>query len=373
MAQEPSGIVVEAEGNLAISNGRKFQKLNDPYMLPTDSDEHSRLDLQHEIVRLMLGGELYQTPELVKSTLSPQENTMRRILDVGAGSGKWYNEFARFRIVSYLYFIRAIEMARKFPHADVLGINLVEPNILSDPTRPVPSNCSFQIADANKDMGKISSGYDLVHVRFIEAGIDDSDLFFYDAARILRPGGLLLLVGGDVQLVDEHGKYVPLQKPGTVRYSHLQHLVCCLKEAHLKFGPPRLRYHFWRSMLESNPNYSNVQIKELLVPTGPRSNNLNETERKLAESMQTNLLRVLPVFKAGILHDKSLPEEFVNNLAEGAMKEVREMSTVIHRYLKFVFAAAVQNDILWAARKKPWQEPPGYDLYDYFVRPLHKE
>ncbi|KAG8914673.1 hypothetical protein FRC00_011594 [Tulasnella sp. 408] len=201
MTQEPDSTVVEAEQNLAISNGRRFQMMNNAYMLPTDSSEHARLDLQHEIVRLMLGGELYQTPELVKVTLAPQENTRRRVLDVGAGSGKW-----------------AIEMAKEFPHADVLGIDLVQPDILSDPTRRVPSNCSFQITDANKDMGAIGSGYDLVHLRCVEAGIDDSDLFFYDAARALRPGGLLLLVGADVQLVDETGKYVPLEKPGSVGY-----------------------------------------------------------------------------------------------------------------------------------------------------------
>ncbi|KAG8928129.1 hypothetical protein FRC00_001855 [Tulasnella sp. 408] len=199
MAQEPGSTVVEDGGNVAILNGRKFQMITDAYMLPTDSGEHLRLDLQHEVVRLMLGGELYQTPELVKARLSPQENAKRRVLDVGTGSGKW-----------------AIEMAEEFPHADILGIDLVEPDILSDSTGRVPPNCSFQIADANKDMGTINSGYDLVHVRCVGPGVGDSDLFFYDAARILRPGGLLLLVAADVQLFDEKGKYVPLQEPGTV-------------------------------------------------------------------------------------------------------------------------------------------------------------
>ncbi|KAG8914412.1 hypothetical protein FRC00_013867 [Tulasnella sp. 408] len=355
MTQEPDSTVVEAEQNLAISNGRRFQMMNNAYMLPTDSSEHARLDLQHEIVKLMLGGELYQTPELVKVTLAPRENTKRRVLDVGAGSGKW-----------------AIEMAKEFPHADVSGIDLVQPDILSDPTRRVPPNCSFQIADANKDMGKIGSGYDLVHLRCVEAGIDDSDLFFYDAARALRPGGLLLLVGADV-LVDETGKYVPLQKPGSVGYSHIQHLVSCLKEAHLKYGPLRLRYPFWRSMLGSNPNYSNVQIKELLVPSGPWSNDLNDTERNLAEAMQANLLRLLPAFKAGLLHDKSIPEELANKLAEGAMREVQELPEAAQKYSKWVFATAVRNDLPWTSRTTPWQEPQGYDIYDYVVRPLPQE
>ncbi|KAG9047670.1 hypothetical protein FS837_001746 [Tulasnella sp. UAMH 9824] len=326
MARAPGATVVEAERNLAISNGRKFQMITNAYMLPTDSGEHSRLDLQHEAVRLMLGGELYQTPELVKASLSPQENAKRRILDVGTGSGKW-----------------AIKMAEEFPHADILGIDLAEPDILSDSTRRVPPNCSFKVVDANKDMGEIDSGYDLVHVRCVEPGIDDSDLFFYDVARVLRPGGLLLLVAGDAQLFDENGKYVPLQEPSTV------------------------------GMLESNPNYSNVQMQELLVPSGPWSNDLKETEQKLADTMQANLLRLVPAFKASLLRDKSLQEEFVNNLAEGAMKEVQELPSVIHRYSKWVFATAIRNTVPWATREMPWQEPPGYDLYDYVVRPLPKK
>ncbi|KAG8914671.1 hypothetical protein FRC00_011592, partial [Tulasnella sp. 408] len=228
MDQEPGSIVAAAEQYLTISDGRGFQKTNEAYILPTDSGEHSRLDLQHELVRLMVGGELYQTPELVRETLSPQENTKRRILDVGSGSGKWYSclSVSNHKPDSHKsdsHFTRAIDIAQEFPHADVLGIDLVQPNVLSDPTRRVPPNCSFQIADANQDMEKIDSTYDLVHLRLVEAGIDDSDLFFYDAARVLRPGGLLLLVGADPlttavlqKLVDEKGKYIPLQEPGHV-------------------------------------------------------------------------------------------------------------------------------------------------------------
>ncbi|KAG8914675.1 hypothetical protein FRC00_011596 [Tulasnella sp. 408] len=180
MAQESGRILTEAEQNLAISDGREFQKTNDAYKLPTDRNERSRLDLQHEAIKVMLGGELYQAPELVKAALSPEPNTKRRILDVGTGSGRW-----------------AIEMAEEFPHADILGTDLVEPNILRDPTCRVPPNCSFQIADANKDMENIDSVYDVAHLRFVELGIHDSDLLFYDVARVLRPGGLLLLVGAD--------------------------------------------------------------------------------------------------------------------------------------------------------------------------------
>lgn len=102
--------------------------------------------------------------------------------------------------VSHIFsnLIRAIGMAEEFPHADVLGIDLVLPNIIADSSRHVPPNCSFRIADANKDMENIDFTYDLIHLRCVEAGILDSDLFFFEAARVLRPGGVLLLVGSNV-------------------------------------------------------------------------------------------------------------------------------------------------------------------------------
>lgn len=191
-----------ADGRSApnVSNGRGFQELNDAYKLPTDSDEHSRLDLQHGVVSLMLGGSIYQQPDLVRAALSPTETHKRRILDVGAGSGKWYDnsmydDYEECSSTAIIF--RAIEMAKEFCDAEVLGIDLRLPSVLADPSQRLPSNCSFQIADANYDMDKFDPVFDVVHQRCVEAGINDADLFFYEAARILRPDGVLLLVGAN--------------------------------------------------------------------------------------------------------------------------------------------------------------------------------
>jgi SAM-dependent methyltransferase len=60
--------------------------------------EQDRMDLHHEILLLLLEGDLHKAPIVS----NPQ-----KILDVGCGTGIW-----------------AIDMADKYPSADVLGIDL---------------------------------------------------------------------------------------------------------------------------------------------------------------------------------------------------------------------------------------------------------
>ncbi|KAG8958401.1 hypothetical protein FRC00_002783 [Tulasnella sp. 408] len=125
-------------------------------------------------------------------------------------------------------------------------------------------------------------------------------------------------------------------------------------------------------MLESNPNYSHVQIEEVLVPLGPWSG-MDETERKLAEAMQQNMLRIWSAFTAILQRDGGFSEELVRNLSEGGLKEIQELPPPARRYWKWVLATAVRNEEPWAVRKEPWQEPPGFDIHDFVVRPLPKE
>ncbi|KAG8958400.1 hypothetical protein FRC00_002782 [Tulasnella sp. 408] len=316
---------VGSQSNLNIATAESIPKPDDAYVLPTDGAEHLRLDLQHEAVKLMLGGNLYQQPTLIQAALAPTESHKRHVLDVGTGSGRW-----------------AVDMAGAFPNAEVFGIDLHLPSVLEDPSRPVPSNCSFKIADANCDMGNLGSVFDLIHQRCVEPGINDADLFFYDAARILRPNGVLLAVGANPQLVDAKGRILPIQRPGDV------------------------------GMLENNPNYIDVKIEEVLVPLGPWPG-MGEPERKLAETMQKNQLRLWSAFTAILQRDGGFSEEFVRNLSEGGLKEIQELPPPARGYTKWLFVTAVRNDKSWTARKDPWQEPPGFDIYDYIVRALPKE
>ncbi|THH02955.1 hypothetical protein EW145_g6660 [Phellinidium pouzarii] len=81
------------------------------YKLPADKQEMDRLSLQHRIWKLMADG-LYpkEAEETVQKALRGNDGVRQpMILDIGSGSGSW-----------------AVEMALKFPHAKVIGMDLIQ-------------------------------------------------------------------------------------------------------------------------------------------------------------------------------------------------------------------------------------------------------
>lgn len=80
-----SAVAVHAEesGGLRTSDGRLFNSSHPEYILPADEEEHSRLDRQHEMLKLHIGGALYTEPELIKRVLAPDQGLRPKVLDVG--------------------------------------------------------------------------------------------------------------------------------------------------------------------------------------------------------------------------------------------------------------------------------------------------
>ncbi|KAG8971716.1 hypothetical protein FRB90_010422, partial [Tulasnella sp. 427] len=166
---EPSVVSFRSEDERNLYKdfyGRTFSD-HDRYFLPADGDEHSRLDRQHLLHLMYLDG-LYPEKALVENALRPQD-LPPGILDVGTGSGRW-----------------ALDMAKKFPHAEVVGLDLVPPVLVSEDE--IPINCRFEVDDANFGLDQFENCFDLVHMRSADSGLKDLNGWFYDIARTMRPG-----------------------------------------------------------------------------------------------------------------------------------------------------------------------------------------
>ncbi|KAF5548823.1 hypothetical protein FMEXI_4493, partial [Fusarium mexicanum] len=72
--------------NYKYENGRRYHAFREgAYLVPNDDEEQDRMDLGHHIYRLVLGGDLF---------LAPIGDKVKRILDLGTGTGIWAMDFA---------------------------------------------------------------------------------------------------------------------------------------------------------------------------------------------------------------------------------------------------------------------------------------
>ncbi|KAG8824658.1 hypothetical protein FRC17_009060, partial [Serendipita sp. 399] len=164
----------DASSFVRNANGRQYNSSNTLYLLPSDQSEFARHDKQHRLLELALGG-LYPVPAVVESILSPDPDRPKAILDLGAGSGLW-----------------CIQMALKFTHCEVVGVDLV-----ANASRAMPPNCRFEFDDINLGLPHFHNKFDLVHSRAIVNGINDFEKYIEDVVACLKPGGIAILVEGD--------------------------------------------------------------------------------------------------------------------------------------------------------------------------------
>ncbi|KAI0006138.1 S-adenosyl-L-methionine-dependent methyltransferase [Russula compacta] len=169
-----------------VVGGRRCNNLNHRYVMPADEDELRRFELFHRMIRFVFGNKIHVGP--VEKVLSPDRDTggeRLRVLDMGTGGGLW-----------------AVDMADEFPHVDVTGVDLapLQPRI-------VPSNCTFELCNLDcRCLPYPSNSYDVVHARNIHSGIHDYPHFLSELTRILRPGGVLILIEFDLRPIAD-GKF----------------------------------------------------------------------------------------------------------------------------------------------------------------------
>ncbi|KAJ6550417.1 S-adenosyl-L-methionine-dependent methyltransferase [Mycena vulgaris] len=130
--------------------------------------EMHRLDETHAAFSKYLGANLCLAPMAGESP--------RRILELGCGSGAW-----------------AIQAAATFPYARVLAVDAAPL-----PDRILPANVDFELVDLSMDLGFELETFDIVHARMVMGHVVNGENALKQAAKLVKPGGLLLLEDIDV-------------------------------------------------------------------------------------------------------------------------------------------------------------------------------
>ncbi|KAJ7899150.1 S-adenosyl-L-methionine-dependent methyltransferase [Mycena olivaceomarginata] len=155
-------------------HGRRFNTLNPTYLLPADDEEIKVNSLEVQLIKFIFNGRIYTGPlrEVV------QFGPYRKALDLGTGSGEW-----------------AVELSDEIPYVFVTGVDIAPIQF-----QEVPSRCRHVHLFALKrpNMPYEDAYFDLIHACAIHTGIRDYPHFLVEVARILRPGGLIILIEPDL-------------------------------------------------------------------------------------------------------------------------------------------------------------------------------
>ncbi|EEH09806.1 methyltransferase [Histoplasma capsulatum G186AR] len=145
------------------------------YMYPCDELERDRLDIFHKVFLVARGNALHDVPISKPSPIlsnaagGPAIGTDHgpRILDLGCGTGMW-----------------AVEMASRYPHAYVLGIDLaaMQPH-------EHPPNCDFQTPrDYESPWFLGENSWDMIHLQMGCGSVSNWPNLYQKVIRHLRPG-----------------------------------------------------------------------------------------------------------------------------------------------------------------------------------------
>jgi SAM-dependent methyltransferase len=178
-AKAAGGATVEmGDGFPVVVVGGRLRKAGVPYAMPADLAEINRLDFQHYLLRYIFQG-LYAAP--IRDPAS--------ILDVGVGTGRW-----------------AYEMAQRFPHAKVVGVDIMPPPSDTATTSGAadtrPPNYSFVAANVLEGLPFPDASFEFTHMRLLYSAIPHTRWPFVigELARVTRQGGWIESVESAVPL-----------------------------------------------------------------------------------------------------------------------------------------------------------------------------
>ncbi|KAF6838462.1 methyltransferase domain-containing protein [Colletotrichum musicola] len=200
-----------------FENGRSYHRYKEgKYHFPNDEKENDRLDLQHHLALLTLGGRLGLAPPC------DPEYKVGRALDVGTGTGIWAIQYAddhpetEVKLPAIVLFVAANTWGN-------LGV-LVQWLTFE---RRVAPNLRFEVDDIEEEW-TYSQPFHYIHSRHMTSSLADWKEYITNCFNNLTPGGYLELQEAEMAFLSDDAS-LPADA-ALVRFAEL------VKAAGAKFG-----------------------------------------------------------------------------------------------------------------------------------------
>ncbi|QRV74925.1 methyltransferase domain protein [Ceratobasidium sp. AG-Ba] len=238
------------------------------------------------------------------------------VADFGSGAGDW-----------------VVGMANEFPHAQIIGFDLV-------PLCPLnaPSNARFETKDLNKDMSKYRGKFDMIQARSMASGIIDYVSFLRKALCCLKPGGIYMDLNVLLFLYDEDLNPI---KPaaGFAKLSYETLNVRC------QF-PNGVKSENWSTHLESwireESDFINIQVDDFYIPTGWKGSERYCQQPELSGDMMRENMKEIANAWRPVLLSHGVSEIQANAWVKDAEKEL-EVPGKLRAYVRWKAVCLVKE------------------------------
>ncbi|TFK29192.1 S-adenosyl-L-methionine-dependent methyltransferase [Coprinopsis marcescibilis] len=264
-----------------------------PYPLPVDTPEQQRLNVNHTILKCLMGDN-YVGP--VADVLRDEPLHRKKVLDLCTGSGKWL-----------------LEMSEEYPHVDFSGIDIVP-----IATRYPPRNVEFFMFDVNTTLDWEDETFDLIHARDISLAVHDCEHTIYEAFRLLKPGGLFISVEWDRNPAF-HASFDldPIEDaPASVRFHEAVDLA--MLEANGLQST-----HLLADTLTTSHTFRNVERRAFHVPIGGW--HPNAVLRRMGQAFRVSQARFAQGCKHLLLDKSGLSPGDVDAILNDYLEEIRSV------------------------------------------------
>jgi len=247
-------------------------------------------------------------------------------------------------------------MAQEFPHAQVIGIDLAPTT-----TRPPPSNCRFEFDDFTLGLEHYYGQFDLVHARSTANGVKDFEWLVQESALCLRPGGVLILIEGNFEILNEFGEVQERAYgeggPGQSWFARICFEAYNTMKARGSHVDAGIMLERW---MRNCRDLDQVGYRTLNIPLGPWEQGATEEETRQKEFMGTLMRQNMKEFARALkptFLSNGYPPDLVDRFISGVDQELSELQLHMHLRYHHSWARRVQQPGL-ADGSKPESTTP---------------